>query len=78
MVTWAAAVSMASAMACRLVVGILGNILGMGSSVLVSLLRSRTYNRWLAILSTLRDTSAVMDTSLSYVLAHCCSELVNP
>ena len=63
------AASIASAMACRLVVGIFGDILGAGSSILVSLSRSRSFTRLLAILSTLRDTSAATNTSSSCMLA---------
>ena len=64
------AASMALAMAWRLVIGMLGDILGAGSITLVSLPRSRSSTRLLAILSTLRDMSAVTDTSSSCVLAH--------
>ena len=64
-----AAASMASARAWRLIVGILGDILGAGSKILISLPNSRSSARLLAILSTLSDTSAVTDTSLSCVLA---------
>jgi hypothetical protein len=53
---------MVLAIDCRLIVGMFRDILGAGSSILVSLSRSRSSTRWLVILSTLRDTSAVMDT----------------
>ena len=64
-----AAASMALARVWRLVIGIFGDILGVGSRILVSLPNSRSSARLLAILSTLNDTSAVTDTSLSCVLA---------
>ena len=63
------AASMASVRVWRLVVGILGDILGAGSRILVSLPNSKSLARLLAILSTLNNTSAVMDTSSSCVLA---------
>ena len=73
-----AAVSMVSARAWRLVVGILGDILGAGFKILVSLPNSRSSARLLAILSTLSDTSAAMDTLSSCVLALWAPELIDP
>ena len=69
---------MVSARAWRLVVGMLGDILGAGSRILVSLPKSRSSARLLAILFTLSDTSAATDTSSSCVLALWASELVDP
>ena len=69
---------MVSARAWRLVVGMLEDILGAGSRILVSLPKSRSSARLLAILSTLSDTSAATDTSSSCVLALWASELVDP
>ena len=72
------AASIASARVWRLVVGIFGDILGAGSRTLVSLPSSKSSAKWLAILSTLNDTSAAMDTSSSCMLALWAPELVDP